>query len=50
MANKIEFNENYPDITQSDELYARATKIMHPVTQTLAKGPGQFMKGLAPNN
>jgi glutamate-1-semialdehyde 2,1-aminomutase len=48
MANKIEFNENYPDITQSDELYARATKIMHPVTQTLAKGPGQFMKGLAP--
>jgi glutamate-1-semialdehyde 2,1-aminomutase len=48
MANKIEFNANYPDITHSDELYARATKIMHPVTQTLAKGPGQFMKGVAP--
>jgi glutamate-1-semialdehyde 2,1-aminomutase len=48
MANKIAFNENYPDITHSDELYARAVQIMHPVTQTLAKGPGQFMKGLAP--
>ncbi|HEV7232404.1 MAG TPA: aminotransferase class III-fold pyridoxal phosphate-dependent enzyme [Bacteroidia bacterium] len=48
MPNKIAFNSNYPDITHSDELYARASKIMHPVTQTLAKGPGQFMKGLAP--
>jgi glutamate-1-semialdehyde 2,1-aminomutase len=48
MANKIAFNENYPDISHSDELYARATKIMHPVTQTLAKGPGQYIKGVAP--
>jgi glutamate-1-semialdehyde 2,1-aminomutase len=48
MANKIDFNATYPDITHSDELYARAVQIMHPVTQTLAKGPGQFMKGLAP--
>ncbi|HXC04059.1 MAG TPA: aminotransferase class III-fold pyridoxal phosphate-dependent enzyme, partial [Bacteroidia bacterium] len=48
MANKIAFNPTYPDITHSDELYARAIQIMHPVTQTLAKGPGQFMKGLAP--
>ncbi len=48
MSNKIEFNANYPDIIKSDELYERAIKIMHPVTQTLAKGPGQFMKGLAP--
>jgi glutamate-1-semialdehyde 2,1-aminomutase len=48
MANKIESNPAYPDITQSDALYARALKIMHPVTQTLAKGPGQFMKGVAP--
>lgn len=48
MSNKIEFNSTYPDITKSDELYERAIKIMHPVTQTLAKGPGQFMKGVAP--
>jgi glutamate-1-semialdehyde aminotransferase len=48
MSNKIQSNSNYPDITNSDALYERAIKIMHPVTQTLAKGPGQFMKGLAP--
>jgi len=48
MSNKVAFNANYPDITKSDELYERAIKIMHPVTQTLAKGPGQFMKGVAP--
>ncbi|HTB30791.1 MAG TPA: aminotransferase class III-fold pyridoxal phosphate-dependent enzyme [Bacteroidia bacterium] len=48
MANTISFNENYPDISHSDELYARASKIMHPVTQTLAKGPGQYIKGVAP--
>jgi len=48
MKNKVAFNENYPDISHSDELYARATKIMHPVSQTLAKGPGQYVKGVAP--
>lgn len=48
MANKIAFNEKYPDITQSDKLYQRALKIQKPVTQTLAKGPGQFTKGIAP--
>jgi glutamate-1-semialdehyde 2,1-aminomutase len=48
MSNKIAFNQNYPDITKSNELYDRAVQIMHPVTQTLAKGPGQFMKGVAP--
>jgi glutamate-1-semialdehyde 2,1-aminomutase/spore coat polysaccharide biosynthesis protein SpsF len=48
MPNKIAFNENYPDITISDEWYARALKVQKPVTQTLAKGPGQFTKGVAP--
>ncbi|MES2730219.1 MAG: aminotransferase class III-fold pyridoxal phosphate-dependent enzyme [Bacteroidota bacterium] len=48
MPNSISFNEEYPDITQSDALYARASQIMHPVTQTLAKGPGQYIKGIAP--
>jgi glutamate-1-semialdehyde 2,1-aminomutase len=47
MSNKVEFNANYPELTHSDELYARATKIMHPPTQTLAKAPGQFSKGVA---
>jgi glutamate-1-semialdehyde 2,1-aminomutase/spore coat polysaccharide biosynthesis protein SpsF len=48
MPNKIAFNENYPDITISDEWYARALKVQKPVTQTLAKGPGQFTNGVAP--
>ena len=48
MPNTVSFNENYPDITKSDALYARAQKIMTPVTQTLAKGPGQYTKGVSP--
>jgi glutamate-1-semialdehyde aminotransferase len=48
MANKIALDNNYPDITNSDRLYERALKIMTPVTQTLAKGPGQYVKGVAP--
>lgn len=48
MPNKIALNNQFPDITNSDKLYERALKIMTPVTQTLAKGPGQFVKGVAP--
>jgi glutamate-1-semialdehyde aminotransferase len=48
MPNTVTFNSNYPVITGSDQLYARAAKIMTPVTQTLAKGPGQYINGVAP--
>ena len=48
MPNKIAFNEDYPVITESDKLYERALPIMTPVTQTLAKGPGQYVNGVAP--
>ena len=48
MANKIDLNSGYPDITQSDKLYKRALKVQMPITQTLAKGPGQFSNGVAP--
>ncbi|WP_230678864.1 aminotransferase class III-fold pyridoxal phosphate-dependent enzyme [Hymenobacter properus] len=48
MPNTVSSNENYPDISKSDELYARAQRIMTPVTQTLAKGPGQYTKGVSP--
>jgi glutamate-1-semialdehyde 2,1-aminomutase len=48
MPNKIALTNNFPDITNSDKLYERALKIMTPVTQTLAKGPGQYVKGVAP--
>ncbi len=39
---------NYPDITKSNALYERAAKIMFPVTQTMAKGPSQYVNGVAP--
>jgi glutamate-1-semialdehyde aminotransferase len=48
MANQIKSNADYPNITQSDLIYERALKVQKPITQTLAKGPGQFTKGIAP--
>ena len=48
MPNTVSFNESYPDITESDALYARAVGLIPAFTQTLAKGPGQFVKGVAP--
>jgi glutamate-1-semialdehyde aminotransferase len=48
MPNKIAFNDDYPEITVSQQLYERAKPIMTPVTQTLAKGPGQYIDGIAP--
>ena len=38
----------YPDISKSNALFERASKIMFPVTQTMAKGPTQFVDGVAP--
>jgi glutamate-1-semialdehyde aminotransferase len=37
-----------PNISQSDALYARALGLIPSVTQTLAKGPEQNVKGVAP--
>ena len=37
-----------PCIAASDALYARALPIIPGATQTLAKGPGQYVKGIAP--
>jgi len=48
MSNTVSFNSDFPEITQSKALYERALKVQKPVTQTLAKGPGQFTKGIAP--
>lgn len=48
MPNTVAFNEDYPVIDQSNALYERAMEIMTPVTQTLAKGPGQYVNGVAP--
>lgn len=48
MPNNVSFNANYPDITNSEALYQRALGLMPPVTQTLAKGPTQWINGVAP--
>jgi len=48
MPNSIKFNPDYPVIAKSDALYERALKVQKPVTQTLAKGPGQYTNGAAP--
>lgn len=48
MPNKISLSNDYPKISKSDELYSRALGLIPSVTQTLAKGPGQWIKGVAP--
>ena len=48
MPNKVEFNKNYPLIKKSDELYQKALNLIPSTTQTLAKGPQQNIKGIAP--
>ncbi len=48
MPNKISLTNGYPLIVKSDELYKRALGLIPSVTQTLAKGPTQWIKGVAP--
>ncbi|MBI5662862.1 MAG: aminotransferase class III-fold pyridoxal phosphate-dependent enzyme [Ignavibacterium album] len=48
MPNKVEFNKDYPVITKSDQYYKIALELIPAQTQTLAKGPGQNIKGVAP--
>jgi glutamate-1-semialdehyde aminotransferase len=48
MPNKIRFNQDYPVIKRSNELYERAKGLIPCFSQTLAKGPTQYVNGLAP--
>lgn len=48
MPNSIRFNPDYPTIIVSDDLYGRATGLIPAHTQTLAKGPTQYVNGVAP--
>jgi glutamate-1-semialdehyde 2,1-aminomutase len=48
MANGVKFNEGYPDISTSDAFYVRSQGLIPAATQTLAKGPQQFVRGVAP--
>jgi glutamate-1-semialdehyde 2,1-aminomutase len=48
MANGIRFNEGDPVISESESWWARTRGLIPAGTQTLAKGPGQFVRGVAP--
>ncbi|HTX17377.1 MAG TPA: aminotransferase class III-fold pyridoxal phosphate-dependent enzyme [Bacteroidota bacterium] len=48
MGNGVRFNETYPEIAESNELYERAAGLIPGHSQTLAKGPGQYVNGVAP--
>jgi glutamate-1-semialdehyde 2,1-aminomutase len=48
MPNGVRFNPSYPVIERSDAWYARALGLIPAATQTLAKGPGQYVRGVAP--
>ncbi len=48
MANKVGFNKDYPKIQKSEELFKRSMGLIPSHTQTLAKGPTQFTRGVAP--
>jgi glutamate-1-semialdehyde 2,1-aminomutase len=48
MTNGIRFDQALPKITNSQELLRRATGLIPSQTQTLAKGPTQYVGGVAP--
>ena len=48
MPNRINFNKDFPDITESNKLYERSKGLIPAYTQTLAKGPTQWVKEIAP--
>ena len=48
MPNKIAFNQDFPVIDKSNALYERAKGLIPCFSQTLAKGPTQFVNGIAP--
>ncbi|MCX7876777.1 MAG: aminotransferase class III-fold pyridoxal phosphate-dependent enzyme [Melioribacteraceae bacterium] len=48
MPNKISLKNDFPSIENSNQLYEKALNLIPSVTQTLAKGPTQWVKGIAP--
>lgn len=49
MPNKVELNKDFPEIKKSQELLSRSEGLIPAGTQTMAKGPTQWVKGVAPN-
>ncbi len=48
MPNTVASNPDYPNIEKSQELFARAEKLIPCGTQMLAKGPQQHIRGVSP--
>lgn len=48
MPNGVRFNREYPIIEKSQEIFKRAVGLIPSLTQTLAKGPSQYVDGVAP--
>ncbi|HVN32938.1 MAG TPA: aminotransferase class III-fold pyridoxal phosphate-dependent enzyme [Thermoanaerobaculaceae bacterium] len=48
MPSALPIPPNYPLISESDRMYTRALDLIPAATQTLAKGPGQHVMGVAP--
>jgi len=48
MPNRVTTNPSDPEIAASDRLWARGDGLIPGGTQTLAKWPGQFVRGVAP--
>jgi glutamate-1-semialdehyde 2,1-aminomutase len=48
MANHIAFDQEFPNIAASQALWERAANLIPAGTQTLAKGPTQYVDGVAP--
>ena len=48
MPNEVKFNNDYPKIEESNKLYERAKGLIPAFSQTIAKGPTQYVNGLAP--
>src|SRR5262249_37424085 len=48
MANRIALDNGYPSIAETHKLWERAKNLIPAGTQTLAKGPGQYVDGVAP--
>ncbi len=48
MPNKVQLHQDYPNITESEKLHARNEGLIPAYAQTLAKGPTQYVDGVAP--
>ncbi len=48
MANGVKLDQDYPEISASQALWERARRLIPAGTQTLAKGPSQYVDGVAP--